>query len=192
MGRFRSLVSMPPHMRKKAEEALAQMNAASAKTRLPSSRNAGVITGERELRQQAAQRRGEAMEVRREPLVIWLPEFWMDSVNNMIGRGRKKAQEIAKKEARDTLWNYGGELWRIEGMVDVEFVQLRDDYAHVMDSDNLYCKHLLDALTKKHGLGILADDSPRFVRRVSKWNEVRTGGEVGVRIRILPIGDDAT
>lgn len=134
-----------------------------------------------------ARRVGQQLHVLEQSLSIWLDGFRLRSVNAVIGSGRKSAQESAKREAQRAVWSYTGPLWKFERRVDVTFVQFARLASKVTDSDNLYTKHLLDALTHAGGLGVIHDDNPTYVRFVTRGSNLKDTNIVGVRIDIVPV-----
>lgn len=135
-----------------------------------------------------AQARGAQLEVRNEALLIKLPDVKLPSVNRLIGSRKKDAQKEAKHSAQMVLWTYKGQLWRFTEPVYVAFVQVAPIGARLIDVDNLYTKHILDALTKS-GVGVIEDDSPKHVVRVVKEYWLNEEALWGLDISINPAGD---
>lgn len=134
-----------------------------------------------------ARRAGQSLSVSNKPLTIWLQGFRLRSVNTVLASGRKKAQESAKREAQHVMWHYQGDLWKFDRQVDVKFVQHLNMRGRLVDSDNLYTKHLLDALTHAGGLGVIHDDEPDYVRYVTRGSNISQSNMLGVRIDITPV-----
>lgn len=128
------------------------------------------------------------------PLSLWIPGLKLFSENTVQhgqSDGRAPAmtfvqvRHAAKVQALQALMNarHSVMLHRFTGIVRIAVFQVCDRSR--IDPGNLYAKSLIDALLARGGgLGIIEDDSRRFVSFVGTGYRASTDGEVGVWIEI--------
>lgn len=173
-GRMRQRLWKPsdfrnPEIRRQVEQALADR---------------GHNGREPRKRQRPKLQHQDRLPVRRDRLEIWIPGLVLQTVNTMLGSGKREFQKDAKAVSRIALRAYarGLTLWRFEVPVDVYFEQRHaQPSGNLIDADNLVVKFLLDGLTDR-GLGVIRDDKPSYVRTVAKHNNPTPQPETGVLI----------
>lgn len=124
-----------------------------------------------------------SLQVIRGPLAIWLPGLHLRSENAALkgeargakehrpkhARGMVQVRNCASREARCAFQQADlGGIGRFETPVDIEVLQVSE--RRLIDPGNLFHKAVIDCLTARSsagGLGIIADDSARYVCRVT-------------------------
>jgi hypothetical protein len=175
------LKNMPPSVRRAVSEQYPELAMG-----LPSP---GHVTSRRYDWAHVARSLRATLPIGAEPLRLWFPGLLLKSVNAMIGSGRKKSQEGSKRESQAAVMSIkrSVELWRFAGRVDIRVTQYVRASTHIIDSDNLHAKALIDALSYASGIGIIQNDDPRYVRWVCKRSEVDPGHDQGVMVEIVPV-----
>jgi hypothetical protein len=125
------------------------------------------------------------LETRDQPLEMWLPDLKLHTANRMIGSDSMHAQSHAKKTSRAAVFQFRGPVWKFASRVHLFFLQELASGAHTMDTDNLWTKHVQDALCDRDGIGILPHDGQEVVGPITR--DVRVTGRLGVRVFISPL-----
>ena len=135
------------------------------------------------------------METRNVALTIWLPGLKLYSENVALrgdkrvgqeSRNKIKVQSAASAEAHLAFQNCDSDLYRITERVAITILQ--HGKSRAIDPGNLFHKPAIDCLLERNGgLGIIVDDSAKYVSTVTIGYGDRE--LTGVEIVIIPSGE---